>query len=499
MVSMADSAHSTQPKYDAFLSSGFSEFADTRRFGGDDLSQLVDLKPLREEVRRLLETQGLSVWTWEHWSVGAEGQRRLGRAGANPVPIFTQIAIFRRALIASKVVILFVANRRGSQIEPWDDGLRTYGTFLELEVYFAIALRKPIILLRERGGRLEAPLEELLKIARKAGVIRAETWIDRSELPQRSLDAYRGFEPRGGNSPGLFTSILARRRDPKLDFRSAMPFLFGLSLPPIGDTQLHPNLDVIDRLLTEERTENLLTSERLSRVWLALQEMLPARRRISSDKDLTERWLAALGRWSSAASWFGLHAHLGVSPFIAHAERARIIEGASGTNELLPYGPMASARYSIARREAFGLRRYREFNRVVTDSKRALETGKGDRAGYLSIMGHAFIQNARLLSAIEVFEQSLRLREAEGAAARIGEGKCDLGFALFLTLRYERGISMMEKGIALLENSKDPGFLFKSMRKLEIAYRLSGRGEEARQLKVRRANEAGDAEMFDQS
>lgn len=494
---MIDPLHPALVKYDAFLSSGFSEFEETSRLGDEASPPLVDLKPLREEVRERFAASGLSVWTWEHWSAGAEG--RLSGVGADPVPIFKQIAIFRRALIASNTVILFVANRRGSQIEPWSDGLRTYGTFLELEVYFAIALRKPVILLRERDGRLETPLEELLKAARKAGVIRAETWIDRAELPQRSLEAYRAVEGRVGDSPGRFTSILAWRRDPKLDFRSAMPFLFGISLPPIEDRRPHPDLDVIDRLLAEERAKDLLTSERLSRVWLALQEMLPARRRVTSEPELTERWLDALGRWSSAASWFGLHAHLGVSPFIAHSERARIIEASSESGAALPFGPIASARYSIARREAFGLRRYREFDKVVADTKKALETGAGDQAGYLSIMGHAFIQNAKLLSAVEAFVQSADLREAEGDAARVGEGRCDLGFALFLTLRRTRGIRMMEEGIALLEAGKDRGFLFKSMRKLEIAYRLSGRAEEANRLKARRASEAENAEMFDQS
>ncbi len=496
---MADLAHSEPREYDAFLSSGFSEYAEVGGRSHDSSSQLVDLRPLREDVRRRFEAHGLSVWTWEHWSASPEGRKRLGTLGAEPMPIFSQIAVFRRALIASRVVILFVANRRGSQIEPWEDGLRTYGTFLELEVYFAIALRKPMIVLRERGGQLEAPLEELLEAARKAGVLRIEQWIDRAELPRRSLEAYRGLDGRGRDSPGVFTSLLALRRDPKLDFRSAMPFLFGLSLPPIADRRRHPDLDVIDRLLAEERAERLLTSERLSRLWLALQEMLPAREDIPSHEDLAPRWLDALGRWSSAASWFGLHAHLGVSPFIAHAERARIIAASPAGDEAVPFGPLGSARYSIARRESFGLRRYREFNNVIADTKRAIEIGKGDRAGYLSIMGHAFIQLARLPSAVEAFEHSLRLREAEGDAARSGEGKCDLGFALFLTLRYGRGLGMMEEGIKQLEDATDRGFLFKSMRKLEIAYRLSGRGEAARRLRARRTGEAGEAEMFDQA
>jgi len=53
----------------------------------------------------------------------------------------------------------------------------------------------------------------------------------------------------------------------------------------------------------------------------------------------------------------------------------------------LPFGEMASARYSIGRREVYGWRRYREFLRVVDDAQAALHTGIGDRAGYYAIMG----------------------------------------------------------------------------------------------------------------
>lgn len=483
--------------YDAFLSSGFSEFSAPPPFAGPSIADF-DLKPLREETRALFESQDKSLWTWEHWRCGPEGERLLGADQSAQVPIFTQIAVFRRALIASRVMILFVANRRGSQIEPWGDGLRTYGTFLELEVFFAIALRKPIILLREVGGRLEAPLESLLGAARRAGTIWHEEWINRGALPATSLAAFLELAEARRSSVGVFTSLLAWARDPKLDFHTAMPFLFGVTLSPIGDVQKHPNLDVIDRLLDEERREPAM-SERLSRLWLAIQELLSARQELTSDPDLAGRWLRGLDRWSSAASWFGMHAHLGVSPFTAHSERARIIEVSSPRFDLMPFGPLASARYSIARREAFGLRRYREFNKVIADCKRALEIGKGDQAGYLSIMGHALIQNARLLSAIEAFKQSLNLRQREGVDARVGEGECDLGFALFLTFQYRRGIRMMEEGIVLLEGASNPGFRFKSMRKLELAYRLSGRSDLARRLRARRTREASEAEMFDQA
>jgi hypothetical protein len=473
-----------KPRHDAFLSSGFYD--------------LGDLKPLREETRRCFASHDLDLWTWEHWRNSAEGHALKNGRDWEQVAAFEQIAAFRRALLNSGIVILFLANRRGSQIRPWSDDLSTYGTFLELEVYFAAAVKKPIILFRESGGYLEPPIAHLLTLARRAGTIRHEETIARGELPKRALDAFHRTRNRLDSSLGRLTTLLAIRRDPRLDFRTATPFLFNLSLPSIIDQRPHPDLDVIDRLLAEEQGGILPMSERLSRLWLAIQEILPARPLLDRNRDLRDRWLQVLERWSAAASWFGLHAHLAVSPFTAQAERARLVE-ASRAGQPLPFGALASARYSIARRESYGWRRYREFVRVADDAGSALEAGAGDRAGFYSIMGHAYMQNGRLFAAVHAFEDSLRIRSSADNDARIGEGMADLGFVLFLTLKRERGIRIMEEGIARLEASGAVEFLLKSMKKLELAYRLAGRKELALRLRQRRLRLAVEREAFDQA
>lgn len=496
--------------YDAFLSSGFSEWADPEGYRATGLDTRVELLDIREQARLLFEERGLRLWTWEHWERGPDAADALPPGGAAEAHAFKLIALFRRGLMASGAVILFVANRRGAQIAPWGaDGPELYGTFLELEVYFAIALRKPVILLREEGARLEAPLEVLLTAARRSGVVRHESTIRRAELAARSLEAFQALRSVGRDRRGPFTSLLAIRREPRLDFREAPRFLFGLSLPPISRPvpdgrggvrfldQRHPDLDNVDRLLEGAEEAGLEIGERLSRLWLAIQEILPARERLPADAELADRWLKALGRWSDAASWFGLHAHLGVSPLIAQAERARLIEASAEAGRRMPFGELASARYSIARKEANGVRRYREFARVIDHVDDALDAGGGDRAGYFSIKGHALLQNGRLLGARHAFEQSLAMRTAEGKPGRIGEGKTDLGFSRFLTLD-PAGIPIMREGIDLLAQAGGGAFMLKSMKKLELAYRLTGRRDLARDLAARRTAQAVDQEVFDQ-
>jgi len=228
--------------YDAFLSSGFFD--------------LGDLKPVREEARSLFDKEDLHLWTWEHWSDGASGQKLRHGRDWEDIPVFELIAAFRRALLASGIMILFLATRRGSQIQPWADDLKTYGTFLELEVYFATVVRKPILFFLEEGAQLESPMGQLLELARRAGAIQHEETIARGELPTKALSAFRRFRNRADSPLGKLTELLAIRRDPKLDYRTTMPFLYDLSLPQISD-HAHPNFEVIDRLLGEEKEPDL--------------------------------------------------------------------------------------------------------------------------------------------------------------------------------------------------------------------------------------------------
>src|SRR5207237_9675890 len=319
----------------------------------------------------------------------------------------------------------------------------------------------------------------------------------RTKQTQYAHASYRKNEKAPRSAAPRFTALLADRRDPKLDFRTIPPFLFGATLPALPDREV-PDLADIDRLLGEEVTPGLAIGERMTRLWLALQAMLPIRDKLDRHPDVAQRWLRSLDRWGAAASWFGLHAHLGVSPIVAQSERARLIARGGCAESAIPFGPLASARYSIGRREAHGMRRWRELNAVVEEAKQALALGGGDAAGYFSIMGHAFLQNGRLFGARHAFERSFTLRSAEPTDARVGEGMIDLGFVQLLTLSPWRGLGMMEDGLARLEEAGNVEFMLKSMKKLEIGYRLLLRREEAAALSARRNRLAARSEIFDQ-
>lgn len=450
---------------------------------------------LREETRLAFKRQGVEAWTWEHWLEGDVFPGMALRSAPYPPPTFAQIGVFREGLIQSRAMVLFVSKRRGSQVTPWPTALTAYGTYLEIEVFFAIALKKPIILFREVGITLEPPLEQLLAVAERSGAIHHEERIQRAELPRKAVEAYRRVSASLRSPLARFTTFLAGRRDPRIDYRNVEPFLYGVSLP---GARREPNLDVHDELFRSGQDPRLPLSDRMTRLWLALQELMPFRSEIERDPELAGRWQASLDAWGSCASWFGLHSHLAVSPLVAQAERARLFERGQSLKLPVPYGPLSSARYSMARRQLLGRRRRAEMDRVAYEAQMAIASGGQDEAGARSIIGFALLQNMRPSAAVEQFQLSLDLRGREGDEGRIGEGLADLGLARFLSGHPWQGTELLAEGVEMLARSERHGFHLRTMKKLEYAYLATGHWQKARQVREQRTQKARSTEYFDQ-
>ncbi|HEX8621138.1 MAG TPA: hypothetical protein VF718_04140 [Allosphingosinicella sp.] len=453
------------------------------------------LLELREETRLAFKQEGVEAWTWEHWLEGDDFPEIAFRYAPYPPPTFIQIGVFREGLMKSQAVVLFVSHRRGSEVTLWPTALTAYGTYLEIEVFFAIALKKPIILFREIGVTLEPPLEQLLAVAERSGAVHHEEHIRRAELPRKAVDAYKRVSTSMRSPLARFTTFLALGRDPRIDYRKVEPFLYGLSLP---NDRRKPNLDVHDELFRGGQDPSLSLSDRMTRLWLALQELMPFRSDIEDDPELAGRWQGSLDAWGSCASWFGLHSHLAVSPLIAQAERARLFESRPALRLPVPYGPLSSARYSMARRQVLGRRRSAEMDRVVDEARMAIASGGGDEAGARSIIGFALLQNIRPGAAIEQFQLSLELRKAQGDEGLVGEGLADLGLARFLSGHPWKGTELLAEGVDMLGRSDRHGFHLRTMKKLEYAYWATGRWKQARRIREERTEKARAGEYFDQ-
>src|SRR5208283_389297 len=96
---------------------------------------------------------------------------------------------------------------------------------------------------------------------------------------------------------------------------------------------------------------------KLSRLWLVMRELMPAAPSEPRFAEYLPFWDQALGRWGSAAAWYGLHAHLylgGLAALQSVADvrailRDRCLMRATPAETAPPSTALASALYSIAK------------------------------------------------------------------------------------------------------------------------------------------------------
>lgn len=477
---ISDATPQEKERYDVFLSSSFT-----------DNGPLIET--VRADILHEFAENHVTAWAWETSAESQPFETLYGRQA----PSFLTIKTFLRGLEKSEIVILFLSHRRGSNVPPWNDRRLVFGTFLEMEIYFSIVWKKPIILLWETSLVLEDEVLPLIDAARRSGQIGYEARITRDSTAKTALQGYRSIRNRQGRK-GLFHLALALRRDPGIDYLTTTPFLYGASIPGRGYV---PTFENLDQLLREAANTELPLLDRMSRIWLVLQDLLTVRPMIGKDVALTSHWERALKQWGSCSAWFGLHTHLAVSPLIAQSERMRIAASSASTmpERLMPYGAIASARYSVARRERLGWRRDRELKVAGDEAQKAIDLNRdGDLIGNYAILAHSLLRRGRLLGAKEGFEQCLNLSKAKQDMGRLGEALLDLGFVNFILLRRKTGLQMMEEGIELLGNHSEFGQHLRGLRKLEFVYRVSGRYSDARRLNKLRKDGAKKKNYYDQ-
>jgi hypothetical protein len=244
-----------------------------------------------------------------------------------------------------------------------------------------------------------------------------------------------------------------------------------------------PNIELAAAALEAARSEGN-EQNRLSRIWIAVRELMTDVGGIEPDTEALLLLNDALSQWSSAASWYGLHAHIQMGGLAAlnsaasvrEALRARDVKSVDQKVIEFPGGSMASAKYSIAK--------------LLSDrhAKTAmLEDALGDATRCSSIaldpQGDALAVRAAIVDAlggrsasVENYEEVLRRQKTSGAdGPSLGVALSNLGFAYVLSGERKRGLRMIEEGVGLLEGHIRAGFLARAQRKLAAAYLMVGR------------------------
>ena len=479
----ANIGDATETRPNVFLSSAFWDW-----FDGKPL-----LPPLRQRI--LAERDHLPIKLWAYELFWPENSEKLDPDADT---------IIDRCFAGIRECDLFVfllTGRHGSGVTYFHDSAEA--SFLELELFAASALHKPILVLHERGHEPEDALRDTMILLGQTFTPAGYVLDDENGLHRAFLDACSSL--RAGSLKFDEAATLARlpewlslqrtRRNAERDLLDPrLAFLGGGLRAGTG----RPNPDLAAKLLEQVSLgiRPVMGHERplphgaaLFRLWAAMRELMDQSGRTLEDPAIAVLWDRAFGLWATKASWFGLHGHLWMGPLAAINSQISLRQTFASSREYVaagdvrePVGARASAIYSIAQRMVSRRRKLFHYRQVALLSTQVIDRNGDSRPGALSIRGHALMRMAQLgrlwnlWGALGDFRKSLDLRIAAAAKpASIGEAMCDLGYCYALTRRRGTGLSFVKEGVSLLRSDQTPnglGFLARGLRKLEDAARL---------------------------
>ena len=246
--------------------------------------------------------------------------------------------------------------------------------------------------------------------------------------------------------------------------------------------------------------------ERLTRIWIALRELSAAPYDHPESRDFLLLWEQALGAWTSAAAWYGLHGHLYAGRLAAtnsvlkiraatdwsRAEHApaHYIEGAKGGR--------ASEYYSMAKMMPTSAQRDQYLALALADLGQAMASISGDVSGYLAIRGHVLQEQGRLEDARRDFEEMSRLRAARGDIGGQGEAYGDLGLVQLRLGNVQAARRLLTEGADMLAQAGRYPFLLRVKKRLAMAHARSLHPYQAFREMCEAYEIARDRQIYDQ-
>lgn len=451
------------------------------------------LATLRQNIHALGEKVGRHVWVAERCD------QTLAPGSVQPFEI---VDACLEQVRQCRIFLCILGERHGTAIEI--EGYPARVSFVEIEVYLAALLGKPMFFFRVPGSALDPRTEDYLGILKLAYPEMMFGGTERDVLSDvRRVLIAREPSVRGGAGalPWLTSSPIRRyvgalfacRGRPLHGERPSLGLQF---LNRAFAREGHANLDLVESLLREHATQRD-PERRLTRLWVAVRELLAAPYDVSAQAEALPLWNRVLGDWVRSAAWYGLHGHVYLGGLAAinslDGVRARLRETSSRHLDpsLLepPYGARASALYSIAKRLPRRRDRLEVLQHALDQMKQIpIEHAHGDSAFY-SVRGQILSRMGRASEAVRDLERMLAIRVSrQEEEHRIGEALANLGYAHLCQGNPWKGRDLLEKGVGLLEKGGHPGFLVRARKKLALALLETGHPIRARRelLKVRR-------------
>lgn len=405
-------------------------------------------------------------------------------------------------------ICILGGTRHGTPIRVGAD--HSSVSFFEVELFQAALLQKPVYLFVRDDFNPEPRLKKLLKILD----FYLPEWISRKPMnDSKILDQVRRLVERDRlTSP--FQAIRHLHK-PIRRLVQGLHAIRGRKAENRGVRFLEeefeqragqPNTNLIKNVLNSVKVQSN-EEKRLSRIWIAVRELMASPYTTSLDMELLQYWGKLLGEWSKAGAWYGLHADTPLGCLAALNSVADIRWnlgyhfGAKlqGQETAYPGGPLASAKYSIAKRLYIAADRKKLFNEALDDLDRAMNGPEPDEAGLRAIRGSIYRQIGAISEAISEYHKVLQLRQLKDSrAADTGEAMSELGLAYLRQRHFKKGLDYCKEGVELLRQGTRPGFLARGLRKLAVAYLCNGKLINAYEAKREAKAIATEHGAFDQ-
>lgn len=393
--------------------------------------------------------------------------------------------LIRRVHEADLFVCVLGGSRHGSPITI--SGHPSAVSFFEIELYQAALRGKGIKVYVRNDFEPDPRLSSLLNVLDFAfgdwrslprltngeilSHLRRDVWLGRAV---QVLDAFNCRSTLARLVQGMYMHRARNRPSPSVCFLNN----------EMEASKASPDLSIIASIQEDIRTRPN-EEQRLSRIWIAMRELMAAHYTVTNDPEILRVWNDVLGSWTSAGAWYGLHGDMPLGCLAALNSqlivREKLVATAGSKDEASRYGyaggALASAKYSIAERLYVAADRDARLDEALRDIQRAMDERTASRSGLLAIRGSIQRSAGRTSQAIEDYEEVLRLRsDGRHSDAQIGEAENELGFGYLLQWHFRKGLEFCEEGVKKMRSSTGrKGFLVRGLRKLAIAYAVNGR------------------------
>ena len=353
-------------------------------------------------------------------------------------------------------------------------------SFLELELFQAILLSRPIHYIFIGRGQEASQYHRMLAALANDGISMkcfdqlqdAGSYIDDLLTKKNSVEM-----KIPGSAVTSFTAELIKTRHQDWSNTNLFAEPQLLRGQAVGTDSPRPNLDLARQYLDLADAE-VQTNRLLTRTWIGMRILMSAHYTATSDTLASELWSRALGLWSRAAAWRGLHGHIWLGNLAALGSTAAIRRRSGDLyfdsetpDQTDLYGAMASAYYSISKKAPRRLEAP-----LLARSQAYVDAGLASRpdefhGGLLPLLGSLHYRKRRYRLAAKTFSTALDLAEKQGAPdSELGFLMTELGFTEIYLLRPAAGRRRIEQGLTLMEaGGSNAGFLTRATRKHMLA------------------------------